>query len=105
VTFLVTTQDEEVQVHGVVMIVDLREFGMIHLKNFDRTYAKLNASLMQVYVISYSIMTYSSIVIFSRINPATKAVIGEPCVLQRRRFLRKQRYHLHRCESVNFGEF
>ena len=41
-------QEEETQISGVVLVVDISEFGMVHAKNFERNYAKMVASIFQV---------------------------------------------------------
>ena len=41
-------QDEATQVNGIILVGDLRDMGMNHVKNFDRNYAKIMGALMQV---------------------------------------------------------
>ena len=41
-------QDEVTQVNGIILVVDLRDMGMNHVKNFDRNYAKIMGALIQV---------------------------------------------------------
>ena len=41
-------EEEESSIHGVCIVCDMNGVGLLHVKNFDRLYAKLSASVIQV---------------------------------------------------------